>query len=254
MKYTRGDTIVSSEKLWFLQKRHAAKYAAIAPENVHNPSHDLTSLAVKPILTLLSHRTSAAPEQSSFYLSLPEEARGAYIQSIVYADAQSLNYTNPASFLARNTHFFVAPTVAQLVNSIPTFKLRRVPTGLVFSVPPETLLLSFGNFSEIPESRWNTAEIKGWINSIIDQGSAGSLAELGDGVEGMGEAEMVVKKAWAKLAHGYVRWAIVAGMPGPGGAETMQILGKRECVRRLEVARDVVVGRIENEGFGSMDG
>ena len=245
MKYTRGDTVVSFEKLWFLQRRHAARYAE-TPQGATlvNPSHDLTELAVKPIVRLLDSN----PELDRFpiYKSLPEGLdRENFIKSILWRDASS--YTNPTEFIIRNTYFFVAPAPETLNSNIPSLKLHNVPAGITHSLSPETVLLFFNNFSEIPEPEWNTTEIKSWINSIIEQGAMGSVSERGDESTPSEEQESLVRKAWSKLVHQYLRWAISAGMPGPDGAETMKILGKEETIKRLGRAQRVIIARYEND-------
>lgn len=42
--------------------------------------------------------------------------------------------------------------------------------------------------------------------------------------------------SWTKLVHDYLRWALLAGMSGPSGVDTMHILGRSETLRRLDVA------------------
>jgi glutamyl-tRNA synthetase len=246
--------VVTPDKLWFLQKRHAARYASISPEKEYNPSHDLRKLAVEPVLKLLSQFSAEQPHNFVYYLSLDDRARAKYVQDIVYIDALSCNYTTPFNCVTRNKHFFVAPTPEDLANSISIFKLRGVPSDIKSAVPTHKLLRSVANFAEIPEKDWNTDAIKSWTNSIIGHGSAESLAELpGIVFEEAAGAEALVKKAWSRLVHGYIRWALMGGMPGPDGAETMRMLGKEETMRRFDAAREVARNRMENEWSGSMD-
>jgi len=247
MKYTRGDTIVGFEKLWFLQKRHAARYASLPSDISPKSSEDLRKLAVKPIIKhldlfprdqLLYHRTRARWKD--------------YIYDIVRADAQ--NYTNPSEFVIRNAYFFEAPKPEHLIATIHSFKLRNVPRGVTTDLSAAKILLFFDSFSDIPESDWNTDELKSWTKSIIEQASIGSINELKYVQKWTQELETVMKNAWGKLVHQYIRWAMVAGMPGPDSSETMRILGKEESIRRLDLARDVMINKAENEGFGSLDG
>jgi glutamyl-tRNA synthetase len=244
---------VSLEKLWFLQKRHAARYASLQPPKPSNPSHDLEELAVKPILKFLDNSASHQPDRFPFYNALPEgEARFNFVRSIVWADAQ--NYTDPEEFISRNNYFFVSPTAEELASNAHHIKLHNVPSDLTHTIPSSSFLLFFQNIGEIPEQDWNKAVLKSWITSIVDQGSMMSIGELRKEEKGSEELEALVKKAWAKLVHGYIRWAIMAGRPGPDGSEIMRILGRQECLRRLDAAGKVLLAREEEESVVAKDG
>lgn len=240
MKYTRGDSIVGFEKLDFLQKRHAARYASQTGEPA-NPLHSLTNLAVRPIVALLNQRL--VNTDLPVYASISDgQARENYIHSILYADAQ--NYLNPPDFIRRSIHFFIAPTASDLSKSIPNLKLHKVPAGIPYVPAPETLLL-FQSLSQLPEEEWKSENIRERVSWIIEQGMNLSIAALNeeqgrDASWRTEELERVVRKAWGKLVHGYLRWAVAAGMPGPDGAEMMGILGRGETVERLEVADEVM--------------
>jgi glutamyl-tRNA synthetase len=237
-KFTKGDTVVSLEKLWFLQRRHASRYASIQPPKPPNPSHDLEKLAVKPTLTLVEHHARQDPEHFSFYGSLPEDRRFDFVRAIIWADSQ--NYSTPYDFISRHVYFFTAPTPSTLVATRPSLKLYGVLPELAHSTLHATLLGFFQDLSEIKEQDWNTAELKRYTTSIVDQGTAKSIEELRSQQIWSEELKPVLKKAWAKLVHGCIRWAIMAGMPGPDGAETMRILGRSESLRRLEVAEEIL--------------
>jgi len=240
MKYTRGDSIVGFEKLDFLQKRHAARYASM-PEESDNPLHSLRHLAAKPIVTLLDERL--AQQDLPVYASYPEgEAREDFITSILKVDAQ--NYTNPTDFIQRNIHFFIAPTLSEISVSVPTLKLHKVPTGIPYVPAPETMVL-FHGLLEIQDENWRSDVLRERIAWITEQGAGLSLTALSE-ERGADESwrtqelERVVIKAWAKLVHGYLRWAVAAGKPGPDGAEMMNILGREETVKRLKLAEKVM--------------
>lgn len=256
MKYTRGDTVVSFEKLWFLQKRHAEQSASVAPENTNKPSDDLRKLAVIPILNLLTKISVSAPERLPFYLSVDEEQRRGYIESIVYADALSMNYTTPSNFIERNRYFFSTPTSQSLRDNTSALRLRSVPVEVTSVVPQvlPALLKGVDKFQDLEEGKWTKTAIKELTNEIIREGAADTIAQLrAGGVKHMEDSEpgkalekgedvkKAVEKSWGRLVHGYIRWAVVSGMPGPEGAETMQILGREESLRRLETAKRVAV-------------
>lgn len=240
MKYTRGDSIVGFEKLNFLQKRHASRYASQSAEPT-NPLHSLTNLAVKPVVALLDQRL--ANTDLPVYGSIQEgQAREAYIHSIIYADAQ--NYLNPTDFVQRNIYFFLPPTATDLSKSIPTFKLHKVPPGIPYIPAPETIML-FQSLFQLPDEEWSSESIRERISWVIEQGVNLSIAASNKEqgrveIRRTEEMEKVVRKAWGKLVHGYLRWAIAAGLPGPDGAEMMGILGRQETVGRLSFAEGIL--------------
>lgn len=264
MKYTRGDTVVTFEKLWFLQKRHAAKYASIAPGNGTNPSHDLRKLAVLPVLKLLATVSSSTPENYSFFFSIPEEKRLEYVEKMVYADAASMNYTTPQNFIERNKFFFTTPTADFMRETVPALRLRKLPAGFDFSgsyVGP-TLLVAMQRFNELEGSQWTQATLKELTKEAIRQGTKVTMSlpvkeplpavdDREETVEKAKEVEKWIEKSWGRLVHGYVRWAVVGGMPGPEGAETMEILGREECLKRLDMAREVAMGIVDKVKDGA---
>ncbi|CZR57350.1 related to glutamyl-tRNA synthetase [Phialocephala subalpina] len=237
MKYTRGDSVVSFEKLWYLQRKHAARYAT--PPFSGNPRQSLTELAVKPMVANLDSRIST--ENLPLYAAIPEgEARENYVRDILMADAQ--NYTTATEFTARNIYFFVRPGKKKLRTQPPTLKLHGVPSTITYPVSSSTLAL-FRNISSIPDSDWNLASIKEMTNFIINRGVLTSIGEAKAKGKGYVEegTEQVVKKAWTKLVYHYLRWATFGGNQGPDGSETMRILGKEETVARLENAEKIML-------------
>lgn len=248
MKFTKGDSVVSLDKLWFLQKRHAARYASLQPPKPTNPSHDLEEIAVKPILKALDQQALQDPDRFSLYTSIPEDSRFELVRSILWADAQ--NYTSPDEFISRQVYFFTPPTTSNLASTQYRLILHQLPPEINSEVPSSTFLPLLQTLHDISDQDWSKAELKSRIASIIDQGSAGTIEEIKKANElpdGM-ELESAVKKAWVKMVHGYIRWAIMAGMHGPDGSETMRILGRSESLRRLETAGDLLQSTNEDEG------
>ncbi|KAI9051524.1 hypothetical protein LZ554_004570 [Drepanopeziza brunnea f. sp. 'monogermtubi'] len=242
MKYTRGDSIVGFEKLNFLQKRHAARYASQSEAPDH-PLHDLTELAVKPIVKLLDRRLENADNQIPIYSAIPKgQLREEYIHAILMADAQ--NYQTPSDFITRSHYFFSAPTAVELAEKVPNLKLRNVPPGVPFVPDLDTITL-FRSIYQHPDEEWTVEHTRGKIAWIIKQGTTMSLVALNEdqgetGTSGGEGAEKLISQAWGKLVHGYLRWAIAGSVPGPDGAQTMQILGREETVERLELAEKVM--------------
>ncbi|RDW88531.1 hypothetical protein BP6252_00563 [Coleophoma cylindrospora] len=250
MKYTRGDSVVSFEKLWYLQKNHAARYALLPPSS--NPSHSLINLAVEPLVKLLNE---APAEDKSFFTAIPSEmGKKDYVLKVLLADA--IKYTTPPDFLERNRFFFKAPVRAELEATITPLQLgttvlrttaisdKLESASLRPQILPSHLLPIIAQFEQIEESSWDSEEIRGWINTISLQASLKlTPPELGIKVENEAEREAIeanVQKAWGKMIHEYLRWALLAKMSGPESAATMIVLGRDEVLKRLSLAQEVM--------------
>ena len=91
---------------------------------------------------------------------------------------------------------------------------------------------------------WNIKELKNRIGNILNDEHNISLEEAVDAKDEIDEEfSRRVTKAWSRVLHQYLRWAISAGRPGPDGAETMRILGRQETITRLKTARIIMEGR-----------
>lgn len=246
MKFTKGDAVVALEKLWFLQKRHAVRYASLQPPKPTNPSHDLEELAVKPIMNFLDRQTLQDSDRFSFYRTIPEgSTRFDFIRSLLWADAH--NYSSPDDFISRHVYFFSQPPSLILSSNPYGPVLYQLPPEVNNIVPTSTLLAKFQAIHDLPEQDWNKTELKARITSIVNQGTAETLEELKKVNNALDDTklEFTANKSWGSLVHGYIRWAIMAGKPGPSGAETMAILGRTESLRRMKVAEDILRTRSE---------
>lgn len=235
MKFTRGDTVVSFEKLWFLQKRHAGRLASLQFGSTQvKPAEDLKVLAVKPMIQLLERRTESEP--LNFYTSIPKgSAREEYIFSILLVDA--LNYTNPAEFIERNIYFFITPTADKLMVEVPQLKLHNVPPGVTHTPSPKVFHSMLSQLAEMPNTQWTTTEIRSKLKLITQMGAQSSIREIETSLSNTGSS---FEKSWSKLIHQYLRWAISLGKSGPEGAETMRILGREETLSRLRTANEIL--------------
>lgn len=222
MKFTTGDTVVTFDKLLFLQKAHAASYA---------DSADTTkiSLMTEPIKDVVKKQNSL----ESIGSILTGRSLDDYIKEIVIADAR--NYTSAPAFAERNKYFFTRPTEADL-SSHPRLLLSNIPRQVSNIVEPEELAVALSKLETIPVSHWTAAEIRACINSIINSKAAEGLEGIKEEISDVEMTRKALIKAWATLIHGYIRWAITAKMHGPDGAATMDILGKHETLDRLSMA------------------
>lgn len=239
MKFTKGDTVVSLEKLWFLQRRHAARYASQQPPKPSNQSHDLEELAVKPLLASLTQQAIENPEHFAFYTSIPnDDAKFDFLRSILWADAS--NYTTPKEFISRNAYFFRAPIPLAICSKKQSLVLDDIPDAEGRTIPGSTLSALIQTFQDIPAEEWNATSLRHQINHIVEEGSSITLKVLKDGTSTEGDdVEPKIRKSWMKLVHMYIRAALVAGMPGPEGVRMMEILGRSETLKRFHAAAEV---------------
>ncbi|KAH8672504.1 hypothetical protein BGZ60DRAFT_405007 [Tricladium varicosporioides] len=244
MKFTRGDTIVAFEKLWFLQRKHAARYAAEQPINEKgepiDPRCDLNKIALEPLMRQLENKV-----QADSYSSLKSHALGKpredYVRALLWADAQ--NYNNPLGFIDRNVHWFRPASIKELRQAtIPSMKLRNVPPQISYPIDTDLLFEKMEVFDQIPplgalvvngapdRASW----AKNHISNIIEIGAERSMK----GVEDQdGSLQLAAMKGWSKIVHGYLRWALYAGKPGPDMSVLMGALTKEDLSKRLSVAR-----------------
>ncbi|TGO56889.1 hypothetical protein BCON_0072g00350 [Botryotinia convoluta] len=242
MKYTRGDSVVTFEKLNFIQRKHAARYKELRrSDETIPPFQDLLELAAKPIL----NRMKTLPEFGDliFYnCENNDAAKENYILSIISAGIQ--NYTLPETFYSNHKYFFAAPTTLDLESRTPPHKLHSAPEGVIYPVPSD-FTNSFDALSSISLENWNVPELKGFTNLVVDQGAMMSTAEFtASGKPYTEDAQKVIKKSWMKLVHAYLRWAIAGGQSGPDTADIMAILGRDESLRRLGVAKEIMEDRL----------
>ncbi|TVY21786.1 Mitochondrial glutamate--tRNA ligase [Lachnellula arida] len=235
LKFTRGDTTVAFEKLWFLQRRHAYRYVSLPPSTPYNPRHDINKLALPLLLKHLSER----PE-----LSESPPPTEDFVRSLLWADAQ--NYTTPSDFITRNITFFIPPTSSDLHATIPSLKLHNIParelTAPANSCISALFAAEFRSLSRV--ENWSTPNLVAWTKALVQRQLRHSLDA---GLVEDDKLTALFRKAWGKVMHQYIRWAIAAGRPGPDGLASMEILGERETLRRFELARKVVMG-VRDEG------
>ncbi|KAH8801556.1 hypothetical protein F5884DRAFT_824644 [Xylogone sp. PMI_703] len=227
MKYTRGDTRVSFEKLWYLQKMHAQRYAVKAQEDKpNNASHDLMELVVKPILQILDHDPSLETQKSGLEKRFPDRTtREQYVYSVLLGDVH--NYKTPSDFVTRNKYFFSPPSSDVLNSGIP-----KLPQSA--SDPKQLSLLAIkyihDSLAEIGATDWEESKLKPAILEIAQHGFPKH-----DTIHTPEETGTYNKK-WMILVHQYLRWALLGGMPGPDTGTILKVLGRDETFVRLDEA------------------
>ncbi|EGE04210.1 glutamyl-tRNA synthetase [Trichophyton equinum CBS 127.97] len=211
LKLTKGNTVVAFEKLWYLQKAHAKRYAAEGGPQFEAITQQVANAAMKRF----------TPENLSPLLK--GRPLDKYVASLLQEGARS--YTTAEEFIAQNETFFT-----QTIN-LPAYTsaaAAKNPSSEP-AIPISTLHTAAAVLTMIPEEHW-TAEIhRSNIASYIFSDTSVSTP---DGDASIAKTEQEARK---ELFH-YLRWALSGGAPGIGIPNTMEILGRDETVRRLQDA------------------
>ncbi|KAL1863563.1 Glutamate--tRNA ligase mitochondrial [Paecilomyces lecythidis] len=237
LKITKGNTVVAFEKLWFLQKAHAQRYATTGGPvfedmvskvaEAANNAYPITELG-----SILQGRT------------IPE-----YVAPLLRADAKS--YTNAQDFVERNRSFFT-PTLDRTPYTPASSK--NASDSETPTVPISALHTAAAAFSLVPEFHWSAEAQRFNISSydgasaLSDTTSSTSATEEAPPEEAE-KARIAADKTFKKELYHYLRWALSGGAPGPGIPETMEILGRAESVKRLEEARRLTTDENSKRGL-----
>ncbi|KAF9892515.1 Glutamate--tRNA ligase mitochondrial [Aspergillus nanangensis] len=210
LKITRGNTVVAFEKLWFLQKAHAQRFAAI-----RGPEFEEMVTRVSQVVD------ETYPQQQLPFL--PPQTLAEYISPLLQADAKS--FTNAEDFVQRNSTFFT-----RTLNRPDYAPVSDAP------IPLATVHTAAAALTLVPESHWTIETHRFNINAYDGSGIFADETPAHEAVNDE-KSRTNADKAFKKELYHYLRWALSASAPGPGIPETMSILGRKESVRRLEEAR-----------------
>lgn len=232
MKFTGGDTIVTFGKLWYLQKAHASRYITAAANGESSNLDVMTGL-----ITQVLEKEGLIEGLHSIS---GQEGVKTYIFKLLDADGR--NYTNAREFVKRNKYFFQAPGRISLVDSKPSFVLEMLPKEIISSIQPEDVISTLSFLKRIPIEAWTAgmirecmvAETASKANEILLRSDCAHL-----------NTEKAIKELsmeWRKLTYKWIRWSITAGKEGPDSARSMEILGRKESLSRIETAGKVLAG------------
>jgi glutamyl-tRNA synthetase len=265
LKFTKGNTMVLMEKLWFLQKNHVTRRCEQA-RNGHK-----TALA--DIVDKVSAAAAAQfPEARAKHASNTSFAK--FCKNILLADDKS--YQTADQFVARNWYFFtydaahISPPPQHTSSSDPASPedVHNLAIEILQSIDPERpyLVSAFEKpITTKPEAAHArpatdleraSARIHAYLNEAVWQRALSSHGsdnlevkipftdqpidnvKLVEGVVAdAGKREEVLKayKEWQKAAMKLLRERLAAGTPGPGVGALMAVLGYEECCRRLGI-------------------
>jgi glutamyl-tRNA synthetase len=267
LKFTKGNTMVLMEKLWFLQKNHVQRRIEQA-RNGHK-----TALA--DIVEKVSAAAAAQyPEARAKHASNTSFAK--FCKSILLADDKS--YQTADQFVQRNWYFFsyddshISPPPQHTSSSDPASPedVHNLAIDVLRSIDPEKpyLVSQFEKpVTTKPEAAHArpatdleraSARIHAYLNEAVWQrvlpSSSGSEEDLKvqipftdqpiDNVkfveatvadEGKREDVLKAYKELQKAAMKLLREKLAAATPGPGVGALMAVLGYEECCRRIGI-------------------
>jgi glutamyl-tRNA synthetase len=215
LKFTKGNSIVSFEKLWYLQKHHARIIIERAAQ-----SSDQDASFENLVDMIESAARNAYPDSLE---TLKDRDFKSYARSILLIDDKT--YETPSSYVERNAYFFTllpAPSPAP-DTAITLSELRDAVLEIMQSCSTDV-------------TRWRGTDTKA-LKSLIDA----STVEYAEAIEtycrkmaaGDEDQELVIKK-WRKAIHIYIRYKLCGQMPGPNSAQVMAVMGREEMKARFE--------------------
>lgn len=219
LKFTKGNSIVSFDKLWYLQKNHAKIIIERAMQS---------STADPSFENLLDLLESAARTAYPNSRALATQDLRIYMTKILFIDAKT--YENPSSYVERNAYFFTTlpPASPSPDTSISKSDLHTAAMDVLKNFDQtvtKDVIISAPTYTEIKTRLDATiAEYAKLIGEVIQQRATVD-----------GEVDKTKMKEWSKHLHHYLREKLCFGRPGPGSSQVMAVLGHEECWRRLEV-------------------
>lgn len=219
LKFTKGNSIVSFDKLWYLQKNHAKIIIERAMQS---------STADPSFENLLDLLESAARTAYPNSRALATQDLRIYMTKILFIDAKT--YENPSSYVERNAYFFTTlpPASPSPDTSISKSDLHTAAMDVLKNFDQtvtKDVIISAPTYTEIKTRLDATiAEYAKVIGEVIQQRATVD-----------GEVDKTRMKEWSKHLHHYLREKLCFGRPGPGSSQVMAVLGHEECWRRLEV-------------------
>lgn len=227
MKFTKGNTIATPNKLLHLQKRYAQRYA--------NEEGEEFNTMIDGVIVVAQQHLEAHPEYDEIFPSFrniahkcfrtkfcpSRELRG---RAAALLRLDAANYTIPREFFKRNSQLFCSEARKDY-RSRPDDPLLKDRMDQIEGV-----------FSAVTYEEWEETNLK--------QASENLVENL------RGDWEMIESKDPARdcrnALNRFLRWALTGGRPGLTVMSTMALLGRDEAIRRIEDAAasfsDTLVG------------
>lgn len=264
LKFTRGNTMVLMEKLWFLQKNHVQRRC----EEARNGSKTALGNLVEKVSEAAAKQYPEARSKHGSNTSFVK-----YCKNVLLADDKS--YQTADQFVQRNWYFFTYddslitpppqstessdPSSPADVHNLAISVLRDVDAARPYLI--STFEKPVASKAEAALARPATdlerasARIHAYLNEAVwlrvlpsvddfsvkvpftDQPIDNvKFVEAAVADEGRRAEVLQAYKEWQKAAMRLLREKLAAGTPGPGVGALMAVLGYKECCRRMGIA------------------
>jgi glutamyl-tRNA synthetase len=201
LKFTKGNTIVSSGKLQFLQKYYARQYIAEGGEQFHQ--------MVKTVCSLLRELCDEKHISTTLGSRRLEDVVGLLLQ------ADSNAYATAEAFALRSASFF---------DPFPE-RLSYQSSGSKYW--PSSLRVAAASFLLIPDQQWIASVLRDHIAAIKPPAMEAEA-------ESYQTAENA--KAWKSEVFRFMRWSLMGRHQGPPIPDLMEIMGRDVCYERIKSA------------------
>ena len=197
LKFTKGNTIVSFDKLRFLQQQHASQYISQEGESFQQ----------------MVQEVARAIERTHNQEKIQALLRGRKLEGVVAAmlQAEHKGYTTSSDFVKRSSIYF------DPVSSNLDFDKAEYYSSQTLSTAATALCL-------VPK--------ESWIAGVHRQNA---LSVEPDDPTDLTERR-VAPGRWKKEFYDFLRLVLLGSAPGPGIFEVMEILGKNVCTERIRSA------------------
>lgn len=238
LKFSKGDIMVSMEKLPFLQEKHLRK---LVQDGKVTDTATFTRHVLQPIKNIVDKVESARKCGATAYESIPVEKLGEplpharildepfwrYIPEHIHPRRGTVDQSEPAYVVAVQQlrfHFWEIPE-AELRRSFEVAQLKPASQAM-------PLLISY--LTAVEEECWEPKMLQQTVKQIDNDPRLDALSEERP-------------KSKPMLLWALVRWALAALLSGPSTTEIMFLLGREETLRRLDVAKRMVDEMVAEE-------
>lgn len=218
LKFTRGNTIVSFEKLWYLQKNHAKIIIDRAMKSQENdPSFE-------GLVSLVAEAADSQYQPAHYQAILGQRDMRSHVMGVLSVDDK--NYDNPEAYLKRNEYFFTSDLPESSSNTTDGVSRDELQAAV-------TEMMSFDSLQAIkpPQSieQFNYQSLKSDLTTAATA-YAEAIEEICRKRAPHSSEDL---KEWRKGIHRHLREKLTFGMPGPGSSHVMAVLGYEESCRRI---------------------
>jgi glutamyl-tRNA synthetase len=263
LKFTRGNTMVLMDKLWFLQKNHVQRRC----EEARNGSKTALADLVDKVSSAAAKQYPKARSKHASNTSFSQ-----YCKNILLADDKS--YQTADQFVQRNWYFFayddklITPPPKSTASSDPSSTadvhnltinvLRDIDAVRPYLVSPFEKPITSKAEAALARPATDleraSARIHAFLNEAVwlrvlpaieltavkvpftDQPIDNvKFVKAAVADEERREEVLQAYKEWQKVVMRFLREKLAAGTPGPGVGALMAVLGYEECCRRIGI-------------------